>query len=650
MKKLSILLSVLLLSFFLSATDTKIKSEVSSVVIYFEGAFVTRSAETVLQSGSSEIILADLSTHLDPRSIQVSSSEFVKILSVTHRISINEKDKSTEANMLSDQKKTIQYDKLALEKKIEVLDVEKKLLLSNSDFSSSESGVNLDELKLASEFFRLRMDEIEMKKLDLKRKINKYEDEIEEITISISELNNFKPEPTSEVVVKLNADQAGKCKLQIKYFVSSATWTPSYNIRVDDLSKELKLEVNAQVQQRTGEDWDHVNLTLSTSNPNMDQTKPEFIAWYLDRVNMQVISYNKALGENTLSGKIVDAATNEAIPFANVVFERRGNMYAGGTSDYNGNYSFKSVSYGFYDLKVSYVGYQPLIYENIQFNSNQNYFHIRMSPSACELESFVISSYEVAKMPNRNVNGIAATAGGVFSFDDDERNIRGARSDANDVVIQHENYIPLQMNNTPLFVNYEIEIPYSIPSNGKNYDVHVKDILVEAEYEHYCFPKADPDAFLIARITEWDKMNLIPGVSNVFYEGTYMGSTFLNPKVTEDTLEISIGRDRNVIVTREKINEEKGKQIIGSKVKEIQGYKFLIRNSKNTKINISIIDQYPLHINNKIEVESIELSEAELNEENGMLKWRLSVDPYKTQELKFKYSIKYQKYSVVFME
>ena len=60
-----------------------------------------------------------------------------------------------------------------------------------------------------------------------------------------------------------------------------------------------------------------------------------------------------------IQGKVTDSNTGEGIPFANIVLDLNGNQKGGSQTDFNGNYSIKPITPGAYDVKVTYVGYQP---------------------------------------------------------------------------------------------------------------------------------------------------------------------------------------------------------------------------------------------------------------------------------------------------
>jgi len=66
--------------------------------------------------------------------------------------------------------------------------------------------------------------------------------------------------------------------LNIRYQVKSGNWTPFYDMRLDTGSKSkapaLQLVRRAAISQNSGEDWNNVTLTLSTSRPQASTSAP----------------------------------------------------------------------------------------------------------------------------------------------------------------------------------------------------------------------------------------------------------------------------------------------------------------------------------------------------------------------------------------
>lgn len=149
----------------------------------------------------------------------------------------------------------------------------------------------------------------------------------------------------------------------------------------------------------------------------------------------------------TLKGTVLDKDTGEPIPFANIIIEVDGSQEAGATSDFDGNYTIKPIDAGQYDVRASYVGYQPVQVNDVVVNSDKiTFLDLEMTSEAQNLEEVVITDYkvpliskdqtssggtmtseEIEKMPNKNAEAIATNVGGVFSEDGDVKSIRGQR-------------------------------------------------------------------------------------------------------------------------------------------------------------------------------------------------------------------------------
>lgn len=197
------------------------------------------------------------------------------------------------------------------------------------------------------------------------------------------------------------------------------------------------------------------------------------------------------------------------------------------------------------------------------------------------------------------------------------------------------------VNENQLSVEFTPELKYSIPSDGKPHTVSLQEYKLPARYEYYSAPKLDNDAFLIAYLTEWNEFNLLPGNANIYFENSFVGSTFINPSVAKDTLAVSLGRDKNVIVNRELMKDFTEEKFLSSDVERIFTYKITVKNNKNTGIKITVEDQIPLSQHEDIEVEVINLDGAKLDRNRGIVKWIHELSTNSIVEKVFSYSVLY---------
>lgn len=203
------------------------------------------------------------------------------------------------------------------------------------------------------------------------------------------------------------------------------------------------------------------------------------------------------------------------------------------------------------------------------------------------------------------------------------------------------NYISVEEKQ--LSVEFSTSIKYSIPSDNKPHTVTIQEFSVPAYYEYYAVPKLDNNAFLLAYLSKWNEFNLLPGQANIYFENSYVGQSFINPSTTKDTLIISLGRDQNITVKREVLRDFTEDKFLSNDIERFFGYDIVIRNNKNNQINILMEEQIPISKNEDIRVKVIDISGAKLNQSEGKVTWKLSIEPIKTLSKKFVYSVRYPK-------
>jgi hypothetical protein len=189
--------------------------------------------------------------------------------------------------------------------------------------------------------------------------------------------------------------------------------------------------------------------------------------------------------------------------------------------------------------------------------------------------------------------------------------------------------------------SFLLKSKYSIPSNGKNYSADLIDYSIPASYSYSCVPKLDEAAFLMAKIANWEQYKLLSGEVNLFFEGTFVGKSLLDVTRTEDTLIFSLGRDKNVIVKREKLEEFSKSQSFGNKKTEMVAWEISLRNNKKQEIEITVEDQVPVSNSKEIDVKLLDLGGANQEKNTGIIKWMIKLSPSDNKKLGFRYELRY---------
>ena len=292
-----------------------------------------------------------------------------------------------------------------------------------------------------------------------------------------------------------------------------------------------------------------------------------------------------------------------------------------------------------YDIRVKDINSKAIIAAkaNVVQNTGQDWKNVKLSLSTGNpaqgntqpsLSPWWLSLSEnniVYKAKGRRSDDLkrmemaAPAAAGGYSIDDAQGTYSNTAADFSQL-----------LNSTGTNSIFEISIPYTIESNGKENYVEIQKYEMAAEFSYLSIPKLDPDAFLLARILGWDKGELLPGDASVYFENNYVGKTYFDTRIVDDTLAVALGRDNNIMIKRKQVNELNERTSLNGNTKKI-----------SRVFDIEIEDQVPLSNNEQLNVEVLETGGAEYNKETGKLVWKLKLPPGESKKLRFGYSVKY---------
>ena len=197
------------------------------------------------------------------------------------------------------------------------------------------------------------------------------------------------------------------------------------------------------------------------------------------------------------------------------------------------------------------------------------------------------------------------------------------------------------LNESQLNTNFEIDLPYDINSDGELQSVVIKEEKLTAILKNYVVPKLDKDPYLLAELTNWQNLNLLPGTANIIMDDTYLGKTMIDPNITSDTLNLSLGKDKRIAVKRTLVKELTTTKTSGSTTKQIFTYEIVLKNNKTTDVQLLLKDQYPLSQVKEIETILGNNDDASINEELGILNWQINLKPGESRKVRFSYTVKY---------
>jgi uncharacterized protein (TIGR02231 family) len=320
---------------------------------------------------------------------------------------------------------------------------------------------------------------------------------------------------------------------------------------------------------------------------------------------------------NNVSGYVTDES-GEPIIGANIVIQ---GSTIGTITDVEGRYSL-AIPSGGGNLQISYVGY-----ETQTLPINRSNINIRLEVDTQPLEEFTVVSY-----------------GRSDASADQGIRIRETAAQSKSAAPRPAPVpVPVAQVENTTSVEFEIKTPYTIASENKTTVVEMEHYSLPAEYEYFSIPKIDRDAFLLANIVDWEQYNLLEGEANIFFENTFVGKTVLDARYMSDTLNVSLGRDKNIIVRRESVKEFTQTRFLSSKAEVTRYWKITVRNNKRQPVSMVLLDQIPVSNSSEIEVTMEKPGNGALNKETGEVKWKFTLPPAQQTEFELLYKVRYPK-------
>jgi uncharacterized protein (TIGR02231 family) len=194
-----------------------------------------------------------------------------------------------------------------------------------------------------------------------------------------------------------------------------------------------------------------------------------------------------------------------------------------------------------------------------------------------------------------------------------------------------------------LSAEFEISLPYTILSDGRKQLVEVSKMEVETDYQYTVFAGKNKEGFLMANLSDWQQYQLVSGDVNIYFENKFVGKTYLDTQNLGDTLAVSLGKDSRIVAERITLKDKNKRKFIGSNVRESKAFEIIIKNNLSRKVSVKVIDQIPLSMDSRIEVETENLSGGELNATTGQVIWNTEIPASDSKKFKLEYTIKYPK-------
>lgn len=584
-------------------------SKITDVMVYPQGAMVSRVANVNVKPGQSEVKIPLITPLLDKKSIQVGIKRGdVTLVSVDYDVEVpNSKQITKEANALNKRAGILRDSIDMLKEKNSVLRNERELILK-SDNIGGENGFTATTLQGIASYVRKDLNEIASLEYKNQKKIEQLQKELTSNEQKVNLLYNKQIEPKSFLKLTLSARMGTNCDINIQYFVRNASWMPFYETRITKADKHLHLIQKAYVSQGSKENWKDVKLSLSQNDPTVSNEKPELTKHFIPNGYNDYRRTNSMPSDEKEYIKVLGIVRDKENPLKGVLISCGEDIKT--ETDENGYYELLVPIYA--RVKYEFVGYQTFT-------------------TSAEGQNVAVRNVELGPYSKLS-NTIESNLFKDYAFQN-KIQINKSKSQSSDM----EANIP-QM----VIRNYISDIAgkNTISDDAADHEIVVKDMSINAEYNFFAVPKISKDVYLVASIPDWKKLDLLDGKVKLFLNNMYMGESFINTRQTEDTLHLSIGKDRDLAVDRKELKNYSSKNLTKTTDKTEKIWQITVKNNKAESVKITVEDQYPISTTDEIKVELTESSGAEVDPIEGKLTWKLTLKPGEKKELKFSYTVK----------
>lgn len=602
MKLKSIFSSALILIVFSSVTllaqEQEIKnvsSKINNATVFLRGAELTHTASSSLSKGDNIIKITGLSPSLDRNSMNIKASNGVIISSfefTTEELPVNRPNES-KIKLITDTIENLNTELNRLKASMKI-DTEVMQLMKKGTDRNVADTIKVAELIKVLDYYQTKATDIEMKQIAGRLKQQQLEKKIADVNTRLRKESNQEFQTSGVLKLNLSAPLAITCNFTVSYFTPLAQWTPYYDINIKSIDQPINIVAKAKVRQTTTVDWKNVKLTLSTSTPSKNRTAPLFNTWFLSFVT-----------PSTSYGYVAPAAQNS------ISYEKE-------SSDINKALQGKVAG--------------------VQIRGSSS---IQSSEPLYVVDGNIVDASYVSVLDADRIKEMQVLK------DASATSIYGSRG-ANGVVVittkTAADYV--SENEGDLDLNYSVDLPYTIPGDGNEQSISLQTKQTNATYKYYCAPKLDNQTFIVAEISNAERLNLQSGKANITFNEMYVGETFINPNSTQNNLSLTLGAEKRVSVKRELLQDFSSKKTFGNSITQVFTYKITVKNNLNKTIKMVVKDQYPKSTNSEIEVTLLtkETTTPTFNKEDvGVLTWEEDFKAGETKEYRISYSVKYPK-------
>ncbi|HWG43547.1 MAG TPA: mucoidy inhibitor MuiA family protein [Gemmataceae bacterium] len=578
-------------------------SRITHVTVYPDSALVTREVEVPAGAGALELVVTPLPERTVNSSLYSESADGIRVLTTRFRMRPVKENTREEVRKLEDEAKKLQTNNRKIQADLEACKLNMGLFGKLENFTTVSTQHATEKGKLDSEatiaLGKYLMDgrmEKTKEMVALQQQMENNAEQLEFVQRKLREMSAGTSKTERDAVIVVDKTNAAAGKVRLNYLVDAAAWRPQYKLRAGkDLKDNVQVEYLAAIMQQTGEDWQNVNLVLSTAQPMLNAAPPDL---------------------KMLSVAVVPRGTPKG-----------GNI-----------------------VRVPQPGLNNLMQQQ---PAAPNSYGAIPNPqglaTAVDLEN---TAKGLRKQAQQADNREQRQAGNEIW------NYAGALDQARDLVLNPDGRLsgkgkPHAAQNEGPSVTYHLNARLTVPSRNDEQVLEVAKLEMPPEYFYKAVPVLTPHVYKQANLTNKSKHVLLPGEATMYNGTDFVGRMNLPLVAIGEQFIVGFGAEPQLQVHRQMIDKARTMQG-GNQVLKYE-YRILVNSYKQDRVKLQVWDRLPLAENETMGVSLVKTSPeiskdplyAREDRPHNLLRWDLEVDPAtngeKAQTIQYEFKLELDK-------
>jgi hypothetical protein len=594
-------------------------SRITHVTVYPNSALVTREVVVPTGTGSLELVVTPLPQHTVNSSLYSEGGDGIRVLTTRFRTRPVKEDTREEVRKLENDIKAMHQKTQQLQAELNANNQNAALLGKLENFTAASTQHATEKGKLDSDatialakYLMEGRSEKTKEMVALQHKIQDNQEQIEYAQRKLREMTAGSSKTEFDAVIVVDKTNAAAGKVKLNYLVDAAAWRPQYKLRAGNTMKDaVQVEYLAAIIQQTGEDWQGVEMRLSTAQPMLNATPPELKMLAVAVVPKTTLAATAPAGVGGPGG-----GPGQPTPPAGA-----GAMGRSGTQ----------LGLRFGAMGGMGGGMRPGEGPGNNINIDTTIPNPQGIANTFEVNEALKSLRQQAQQEGNKKNDNNSA---------EIWNYAGALEQARDLVLAEEQKAdrgkrlpPRAEKNEGPSVTYHLPSKLSVPSRNDEQVLEVARIDMQPEYYYKAVPVLTPHVYRQANLTNKSKYILLPGEATMYNGTDFVGRMNLPLVAIGETFTAGFGTDPQLQVQRAMTEKTRSMQG-GNQILAYQ-YRILMSSYKPERVKVQLWDRLPQAENETMGVNLVkaapEVSKDPLYQReerpHNLLRWDLDLDP-----------------------